>query len=310
MSDQLAKVRLDTALRKGVISLKEHFLELIRRASTQLPSDVEQALAAGIEAEEDGSRAQAALQTLQKNVALAREMSTPICQDTGTLIFNLKVPRGADHGQFEGAIKEAAKEATAKYYLRPNAVDPVTGKNSGDNTGDGFPPVHFEQWDGDDVRVDLMLKGGGSENVSIQFKLPYAGKTKCGRDLQGVENAVLEAVFLAQGKGCAPGVLGICIGGDMNSGMEAAKSQLFRKLGSKSEDPVLAELESRIMDRANKIGIGPMGFGGKTTILGAHVTKRHRIPATFIVSVAYVCWACRRAGMTIKAGSEVIYDQS
>ena len=289
--------------------MKEHFLELIRRASTQLPPDVIRAIEAAKEAEEEGSRAQAALQTILQNVSLAGEKSTPVCQDTGTLVFYLKVPRGADHRQFEYAIREAAKEATSKYYLRPNAVDPVTGKNSGDNTGDGFPPIHFEQWDREDVRVDLLLKGGGSENVSIQFKLPYTGKAKCGRDLQGVEYAVLEAVFLAQGKGCAPGILGICIGGDMNSGMEAAKTQLFRKLGSTNVDPVLGDLEKRLMERANKLGIGPMGFGGKTTILGAHVTKRHRIPATFIVSVAYVCWACRRAGMMLEAGSEVTYDQ-
>lgn len=285
--------------------LKDHFLELIRRSSTDLPQDVEEALKRGRVAEAEGSSAQGVLTNILENVKMARANSTPICQDTGALTFEVTLPRGEDERPYEEAIRAAALAATKSYYLRPNAVDPITGKNSGTNIGINAPVVHFHPWEENYVSVRLVQKGGGSENVSEQFKLPD-GSTHAGRDLKGVRKVVLKAVFEAQGKGCAPGIVAIGIGGDRLTGYQLAKAQLFRKLGERSDDPALAELETKLLEDINSLGIGPMGLGGKTTVLEVFAAAQHRHPATYYVSVAYMCWACRRRSMTIKDG-EVTY---
>ena len=274
--------------------LGETFVELIRRAATALPGDVEAALRAAQASEEPGSAAASALETILENVALARNLSRPICQDTGTLIFHLRHPRDSDSQLLNTVVAEAAVRATERAYLRPNAVDAVTGANSGDNTGAGFPTIHHEQWDRDHIRVDLMLKGGGSENVSVQYALPHTG-LGAGRDLEGVRKVVLDAVFRAQGKGCAPGVLGIAVGGDRGSGYVSAKRQLMRAIPDANPVPALAALENRLLDDCNALGIGPMGFGGRTTVLAVKIGALHRLPACYFVTIAYMCWACRRS---------------
>ena len=285
--------------------LAQHFEELIRRASTRLPADVEKKIRAAAEAEGD-TAAGATLKQMLDNAAQAAEASTPICQDTGTPIFY--VDYGPDYRQatITEAIKAAAVAATGKYYLRPNAVHPVTGKNSGDNIGDGFPYIHFHEKDEPGLRVRLMLKGGGSENVSNQYRLPD-GRIHAGRDLEGVRRSVVDAVFEAQGKGCAPGTVAVGIGGDRATSYIEAKEQLFRDLDDKNTDPGLAELEERLYGELNELGIGPMGFGGKTTVLGVKIGIRHRVPASYFVSVAYMCWAYSKASMT-STGEEVSYD--
>ena len=205
------------------------------------------------------------------------------------------------------AMTEAVQEATARSYLRPNAVDPVTGRNSGDNTGEHFPAFHFEQWDRqDEIRVDLMLKGGGCENVGIQYSLPDA-RLGAGRDMDGVRKAIVDSLVQAQGRGCGPAVLGVCIGGDRGGSIAVAKKQILRRLDEASPDPLLAEMEAEVTELANRLGIGPMGFGGKTTVLGTKISKAHRLPASFFVSVVYMCWASRRRGMNIQGGT-VSYD--
>jgi fumarate hydratase class I len=294
----------------------EPFVELIRRASTDLPADVEAALRAAQTQEEPGSAAVDALATILENVALARANSTPICQDTGVPIFYVRMPirqmpvhsspRAMSPRDLQSQMEAAVAEATRRAYLRPNAVDSLTGRNSGNNLGVGFPTFHFEEWDADALQVDLLLKGGGSENVGVQYKLPHA-PLKAGRDLEGVRRVVLDAVYQAQGKGCAPGVLGIAIGSDRGNGYVHAKEQLFRPLGDTNPVPELAALEERLLRECNELGIGPMGFGGKTTVFGVKVGAYHRLPACYFVSVAYMCWACRRARMTVRNG-EVGYD--
>ena len=286
--------------------LRDHFLELIRRSSTDLPKDVEAALARGRDAEAEGSSSRGVIANILENVKMAREKSTPICQDTGSLLFEVNLPRGTDERPYEEAIKGAAEAATKAYYLRPNAVDPVTGKNSGNNVGLNTPVIHFHPWDEKYVFVRIMQKGGGSENVSAQFRLPE-GTLHAGRDLKGVRKTVLKAVFDAQGKGCAPGIIAVGIGGDRMTGYQLAKSQLFRKLGTRSDNAELASLETQLLDDLNSMGIGPMGLGGKTTVLDVFIAAQHRHPATYYVSVAYMCWACRRRSMTIK-DNEVTYD--
>lgn len=286
--------------------LRDQFLELIRRSSTDLPQDVEAALARGFEVEAEGSSSKGVIANILENVKLAREKSTPICQDTGSLIFEVSLPRGEDERPYEEAIKAAVAAATKAYYLRPNAVDPVTGKNTGTNIGLNTPVIHFHPWEQKHVFVRLMQKGGGSENVSAQFRLPE-GELHAGRDLAGVRKVVLKAVFDAQGKGCAPGVVAVGIGGDRMTGYQLAKGLLFRKLGQRSDDAELAKLETQLLEDINSMGIGPMGLGGKTTVLDVFVAAQHRHPATYYVSVAYMCWACRRRSMTIK-DNEVTYD--
>jgi len=283
----------------------EFFVELIRRAATDLPADVEAALRTAQAREGPGSAAAGALETVLENVALARAHSTPICQDTGVPIFYVHHPQGMSTRQLRAHTEAAVAEATSRAYLRPNAVDSLTGRNSGNNLGVGFPTFHFEEWEEDYLRVDLLLKGGGSENVGVQYKLPYA-PLKAGRDLEGVRRVVLDTATRAQGKGCAPGVLGVAIGADRGTGYVHAKEQLFRPLGDVNPLPELATLEERLLRECNELGIGPMGFGGKTTVFGVKIGAYHRLPACYFVSIAYMCWACRRARMIVRNG-EVEY---
>ncbi len=287
------------------VDLTREFVELIRRSSTDLPEDVEEAIRQGRDREEEGSPARMVLDTILKNVQMAREASTPICQDTGVPIFYVYYPGNWSTLKLKEQILEATREATRKLYLRPNAVDPLTGKNSGDNTGIDFPTIHFEEWENDYLMVKLLQKGGGSENVARQYTIPSA-EFKASRDLKGVRKAVLDAVWRAQGKGCAPGIIAVGVGGDRASGMMKAKEQLFRKLDDVNPVPELAELEEELYEDLNKLGIGPMGFGGKTTVLGVKIGTAHRLPACFFVSVAYMCWACRRRTLTYRDGQVTI----
>jgi fumarate hydratase, class I len=287
--------------------LTESILELIRRTSTDLPADVENRLRAAVEKEAPGSAARGAFETILKNVDLARAQSTPICQDTGTPIFYVHYPEGLSMRKLRREIQGAVIQATQRNYLRPNAVDAVSGVNSGDNSGDDYyPSIHFEEVDaGQPLTIDLMLKGGGCENVGAQYKLPNS-QLRAGRDLAGVRKVALDAVQKAQGLGCAPGVLGIAIGGDRGSSYYASKKTLFRKIDDSNPDPDLNALEERLTGEANQLGIGPMGFGGQTTVLGTKISGLHRLPASYFVSISYMCWAYRRRKMTVQ-GDKVSY---
>lgn len=287
--------------------LTDAFLELVRRAATDLPPDVEQALISAKDQEDPGEAAHGVLSTILENVELARTNSTPICQDTGTPLFFVQYPQGVSTRSLREQIRSAVKTATEKTYLRPNAVDAITGVNSGDNLGDeAFPTIHFEEVEGDRIIVDLILKGGGCENVSTQYSLPNTA-LGAGRDLEGVRRVVLDAVQKAQGKGCAPGILGVAIGGDRGSSYAGSKEALLRQLPDKNPDPKLNQLEEKLFEQANSLGIGPMGLGGKTTLLGVKIRGMHRLPASFYVSVAYMCWAHRRRRMIVD-GDQVSYE--
>jgi fumarate hydratase class I len=228
--------------------ITKEILELIRRTSSSLPADVEKRLCDSIEKEEPGSAARGALETIMKNIELSRANSTPICQDTGTPIFYVHYPVGWSTRKLKEQIRAAMVEATKKSYMRPNAVDAVYDKNSGNNLGgDDFPYVHFEEVEGDDLTIELMLKGGGCENVGRQYSMPD-GTLGAGRDLAGVRKVVLDAVQKAQGQGCAPGILGVSIGGDRGSGYIKSKEVLFTEMGTRNSDPKLAELEERLPD--------------------------------------------------------------
>lgn len=281
--------------------ITEHLAALIKSTSSDLPADVEQALFEASKRETPGSAAEGAFQTILENVRMSRETGRPICQDTGTPIFYVWYPDGGSPRRIRKQIAEAVRDATELAHLRPNAVEALSGINSGDNSGVGFPTIHFVDWEEGHMKIGLMLKGGGCENCGAQYALP-SPDFPATRDLQGVRKAVLDAAFKAQGMGCAPGILGIGIGGDRVSGMTKAKEQLFRLLGDRNPDPKLAAMEEQLFREVNELGIGPMGFGGKTTVLGVKMAQLHRVPASFFVSVAYMCWADRRKMMTIRDG--------
>ncbi|MCL1920489.1 MAG: fumarate hydratase [Kiritimatiellaeota bacterium] len=267
--------------------------ELIRRTTSDLPADVEAALKRAAAAEPPGSQAALFLRSILENTRLAREQSTPLCQDTGMLTFFWTVPRGTDTLALERAAQDAVKAATANGWLRHNTIETLSGASLETNVADGIPACHFEQADTGAIRVALLQKGGGSENVSCQFSLPDAA-LGAGRDLDGARKCILHAVWQAQGFGCAPGILGVCIGADRGEGFLLAKKQLLRPLDDTSPVPELAALERRVLDETNQLGIGPMGMGGRTTLLGVKIAVAPRLPASHFVTIAYSCWACRR----------------
>jgi fumarate hydratase class I len=282
-------------------------LELIRRTSAVLPPDVCEVLQTHSALEEAGSKADLALALVAQNITLAKRLSAPICQDTGTITFYITTPVGFDQVELEKVCEEAVAEATARGFLRQNSVDSITGQNTGNNLGPGSPVFHFHQHRDDTLDVRLILKGGGCENMSAQYSLPATlGGKRFDRDLEGVRGCVLDAVWQAQGKGCGPGFLGVCIGGDRATGYEAAKAQLLRSLDDTNPDPQLAALEARILHEGNHLDIGPMGFGGKLTVGGCKIGARNRLPASFFVSVAYMCWAYRRRGVILDSEGEVV----
>ncbi|ABO65780.1 MULTISPECIES: fumarate hydratase [Geobacillus] len=280
---------------------QQSMYDLIVETSTKLPKDVRRAIAQAKVRENLGTRAAMALDTIVENIQMADENVSPICQDTGLPTFKIKVPVGVNQIEMKKAIRAAVVEATKNGKLRPNSVDSLTGKNSGDNLGEGVPVIKFEQWENDYIDVRLILKGGGCENKNIQYSLPceLEGLGRAGRDLDGIRKCILHAVYQAQGQGCSAGFIGVGIGGDRSSGYELAKEQLFRPVDDVNPIEELRQLEEYIMENANKLGIGTMGFGGESTLLGCKIGVMHRIPASFFVSVAYNCWAFRRMGVKI-----------
>jgi fumarate hydratase class I len=280
---------------------RESIYKLIVETSTNLPADVRRAIKKAQEEEDAGTRAALSLSTISQNITMAECNVSPICQDTGMPTFIIHCPVGANQIEMKKDIIEAVRQATKDSKLRPNSVDSLTGKNSGDNIGEGVPVIHFEQWERDEVDVRLILKGGGCENKNIQYSLPaeLEGVGKAGRDLDGIRKCILHAVYQAQGQGCSAGFIGVGIGGDRTTGYELAKKQLFREVDDVNPNPELQKLEEYIMENANKLGIGTMGFGGQVTLLGCKIGVMDRLPASFFVSVAYNCWAFRRQGVSI-----------
>ncbi|MGL4855249.1 MAG: fumarate hydratase [Lentisphaeria bacterium] len=283
------------------MSVKQKIYDLLVKVSTDLPEDVEASIKCGLENEQDGSAAKAALQAILENIELARERKRPICQDTGSIIFYVTIPEGMGFSQrqFKVLACEAVKEVTEQGILRQNSVCALTGKNSGTNLGPGSPVFHFCEGEANsDVKITVMLKGGGSENVGMQYSLPDK-QLEAGRDLNGVRKCILDAVLKAQGKGCAPGIVSVVVGGDRATGFEHSKELLQRHIGERNEDAQLASFEESLISEINSLGIGPMGLGGNTTILDLFIDFRNRVPASFFVSISYMCWAFRRQTTTI-----------
>lgn len=291
-------------------NFEESIYNLIVETSTNLPGDVRRAVAKGRALEDRATRSGLALTTIARNIGMAELQVSPICQDTGMPTFIIHTPVGVNQIEMKKDIHSAVIRATKNGKLRPNSVDSLTGENSGDNLGAGTPVIHFEQWEEENIDVRLILKGGGCENKNIQYSLPaeLEGLGKAGRDLDGIRKCILHAVYQAQGQGCSAGFIGVGIGGDRTTGYELAKKQLFRKVEDTNPVEDLAKLENYIMENANKLGIGTMGFGGEVTLLGCKIGVMNRLPASFFVSVAYNCWAFRRQGILVEPATGEIRD--
>ena len=288
--------------------LSSSLFELITQTSTNLPPDVRAAMALAGASETPGTQSSQALNIILGNIDMATDDEGPICQDTGMPTFFVHTPVGVNQIKIRKAIQEAVAEATKRGKLRPNSVDSITGKNSGNNLGEETPVIHFEQWEENEIEMKLLLKGGGCENKNIQYSVPcdldHLGRAD--RNLEGVRKCILHAVWQAQGQGCSPGALGVCIGSDRAHGYALAKQQLFRTLDDVNADPQLAKLEAEIMEEANRLGVGAMGFGGKVSLIGCKITAANRLPASFFVSVAYDCWAFRRLGVRLDSTNGAI----
>jgi fumarate hydratase class I len=275
------------------MSLTSEIVGLYRKMATDLSPDVYDGLEKARASEEPGGPGYLALSTIIENIDLARSESKPVCQDTGYPIFFVTLPEGASISKVRDAIIEATRIATTEIPLRPNAVDSITGKNSDDNTGELWPLMYFDGWDGDHILIEAMLKGGGSENVGATYKLPDA-RLGAGRDLEGIRRVVLDAVHAAQGRACPPYVLGVAVGGNKDAVARLAKRQLLRGLEDVNPSPELAELETRLLSEANSLGIGPIGVGGANCVMGVKIGTAHRHAATFFVDISFCCWADRK----------------
>lgn len=284
-----------------MLKLRDGIIELYKKVATSIPTDVEDALKKSYN-EEHERLSKEALGIILNNITLARRTSRPICQDTGFPVFYVKVPKGLSHNLIKDVIMDATRIATQKIPLRPNAIDTITEKNTGDNVGDYFPLVYLEESEEQALVIDLMLKGGGCENLGHTYKLPielnYENDTKhivlAERDFKGVRLCVLDAVFKAQGRGCPPYTLGIAIGGAKDQVSFLAKKQLMRRINDRNPNPILADLEDMILNDINSLGIGVAGFSGRTTAIGVKIGAAFRHPASYFVEISFSCWANRR----------------
>lgn len=283
--------------------LNDSMYELLLKTSTALPMDIEEAIGEAAAREEPDSIARRTLDVIMQSKSLSCRNSLPVCQDTGALLIIMKGRPDKSFLLIREAILETLRSLTREGLLRQNCVDPITEKNTLDNTGRHVPQIHYEPDEGP-TQIYAMLNGVGSENLSTQYSLPLE-RMKAQRDMDGVRKCILDAVFQAQGQGCAPGILGVCIGGDRTSGYLLAKKQLFRSLHDRSPEPVLASLEQTVLEEANSLGIGPMGLGGKTTLLGVKIGPAGRHPACYFVTVSYSCWATRRYAVELTESGDI-----
>ncbi len=279
--------------------------ELLRKAATDLPADVEEALASCLAAE-TSQRALAVAAVILENIRTARREGRPICQDTGLPIFFVTAARGTSYEGMVDILTEAVRKATASVPLRPNAVDVLTGLNTGDGVGVGVPLVYFREWQEDYSLIDLVLKGGGSENIGASYKLPDSSLF-AERDIEGIRRVILDAVYRAQGRGCPPYIVAVGVAGTKDDAAVLAKRQLLRKVGDRNETHQLAVFETRLLNEINQLGIGPAGLSGSATAMAVKVGVHARHPATFFVDVAFACWAHRRRRLRFRQG-EAVYE--
>ena len=281
--------------------IEDTAFNLLQLAVVRLPTDVKDAIYKAYK-EETSEAGKVQFEAIVKDIELAEKDNTPICQDTGVIIFYVKggaQAQGLD--KVQTALINATRRATKEVPLRPNAVDPFTGKNTGDNTGRFIPFIHWEIVEGDKIEITAFPKGGGSENTCT------LGMITPGEGVKGLKKFVIDAVIKAGAMPCPPTIVGVACGGGADIAMKLAKAALLRPLNEPNSNPELAKLENELYEAANSTGIGPMGLGGKFTVLGVKVEYAHRHPASFPVAVAFQCWAARRATARIHLDGKVEY---
>ncbi|MFP3318318.1 MAG: fumarate hydratase [Thermoplasmata archaeon] len=281
------------------MDIEKSILEAIRLAETTIPEDVYKHLKMAYSMEENEiSKSQ--LQSILDNVEYAREKKLPICQDTGTQTFFVDI--GYDFPfkkELVNSIVNAVSKATQNYYIRPNAVDPFSGKNPGNNVGRFIPYINWFLRDGDDATINVLPKGGGSENASALAML------KPGEGIKGIKKFVIDQLVKAGANPCPPTIIGLGIGGGSDLSLIIAKRALLRPLGQRHEEKRIADLELELLDLANKTGVGTMGWGGKVSVLDVHIEYAYRHPASLPVGMVVQCWADRRSKVHIDSKGNV-----
>jgi len=278
---------------KGVLKLRDGIVELYRKVATSLPPDVEEAMKASRGAEAEGSEARKTLGGIVEGVGTSRKLSRLVCLEIGLPVFYVRVPQGLGHGDIVTTILDATRIATTKVPLSSSAVDIITDRNTGDNTGRGIPLIHIEQSPNDILTFDLTLRCPDCENIGQTYSLPDKA-LGAGNDLEGIVKCAVDAVKRAGGKGCPPYVIGIGAGAAKDQVTALSRKQLLRKLPDRAEDSKVAEIEARILGEVNALGIGPLGNSGAITALGVKVALNDRLTSSFIVDVFLSCWALRR----------------
>lgn len=271
--------------------IEETAVKLMKFAATELPNDVSDALKK-MHAEEGNPPSKAALATIVDNFGIAQDTATPMCQDTGIHIYYVNI--GENFPKIKGleaSLRKASQIATEKVPLRPNAVNPIVGGNSGDNTGNHIPFINYDFIpDADYLEITVFPKGGGSENMCA------LGMLKPGQGINGIKKFVIESILRAGGQPCPPVIVGIGIGGGADIALKLGKKQLMRPLGQRHSDPKIAKLEEDLLKAINMTGFGSMGLGGDvSTALDVKIDYAHRHPASLPVGVAIQCWAARRS---------------
>lgn len=267
------------------MKLKQGLVALYKKVSTSLPPDVEKAVknaSQGSLVEDNRLQLNRILETTSRS----RSQKRPLCVDTGVPVFFVSIPEGINRSEIRSTIIEATREATQKVPLSPSAVDSVTGLNTGDNTGEGFPVIYFEESAGSKLNIELMLMGAGTEGLGKTYSLPDE-RISAGRDLDGVKVAVMDAVKNAEGRACPPYIIGIGIAATRDRAALLAKQQFRRKLEDRNPNDGLAMLETELLEKINAQAAGTLVLGIKA---GAH----HRHPDSYFVDVSFLCWNTRR----------------
>ena len=278
-------------------------VNLLRRAETELPNDIVTALKKAYESE-SSEIPKTQLKNILDNIQLAKDTKIPMCQDTGIQIFFIWLPiNSCDLSPFQltKAITHGVSRATSEIPLRPNTVHPLTRTNAGDNTGLHMPYLNFKSSENEYLEIAVLPKGAGSENMSaLKMLTPAHG-------IKGIKQFVLDTLVHASGKPCPPIILGIGIGGSADISMKLAKEALLRPINIRNTNSQIAELEEELYQTLNGIGIGPMGLGGKTSLLGINIEYGHCHTASHPVAINVQCWAARRARAKIYPDGKIEY---
>ncbi len=262
-------------------------VQIVRRAETELDDDVVNALKTAYEKEEN-EMAKTNLENILRNIEVSQREQVPMCQDTGLPVFFVELGMGFQLDfDLKSAVRDGVVKATKEVPIRPNSVHPLSRENSGDNTGMHMPLMNVEVVEGDELKLTVMPKGAGGENLSA-FKMFLPGEG------DQIPDFVAQVVENAGGKSCPPLFIGVGIGSTFDGAAKLAKKALLRDVTE------MSDYEEEVLEKVNTLGIGPMGMGGRSTALAALVEMGHCHTASLPAVVNLQCWANRRASATLR----------